>query len=307
MSLIVRSITTAAIIAVSVQIFSIGVLAPRLPREFCKPSLKESRVISFEAVPLLRLNHTDGAVDVSTHPGGKIEVEAEIRVYGKCQSEAETREFAESLVDASIVSVYNKAIYVVTEPEERPHNVGLRVDYHIRVPVNTNLALSVGNGNIHIGEGCGRITINAENTDVDIANPGSVLEVKSTNGRINVTGAPGRTRLETTNGSIRAAMLGGKLRAATTNGNIDAIFASSGVEVGDLTSLNGHITLSLCEESSVRVDATTGRGIIETDIPLAPGGAIEGRREMHGIIGSGATQLAMNSVNGNIRITRSGS
>ena len=133
---------------------------------------------------------------------------------------------------------------------------------------------------------------------------GSVL-AESTNGRIRVMDAPQGATIRTVNGNVYAHMLGGRLKAATTNGAIVAHVLKPEVGACDLTSQNGGITLVMAEQCSARVDAVTGRGVVKSDFLVDSSSGVQQRKQLRGIIGRGDTMLRMDTLNGNIWITRS--
>src|SRR6266536_1229595 len=70
------------------------------------------------------------------------------------------------------------------------------------------------------------------------------------------------------------------------------------------TTVNGAITLELPADLSTEVRATTVNGDIQTDFPLMVTGRL-GPRSLRGTIGSGGRRLALETVNGSIRLRKS--
>src|SRR3989449_9821441 len=73
----------------------------------------------------------------------------------------------------------------------------------------------------------------------------------------------------------------------------------------EFRTVNGGITLDLPPSLSAEVRAETVNGEIFTDFPLTVTGKL-GPRRVTGTIGGGGRQLALSTVNGNIRLRKAG-
>jgi len=93
----------------------------------------------------------------------------------------------------------------------------------------------------------------------------------------------------------------GAAEAETVNGSIDAALGRTDwKQAASFQTVNGSITLALPREASAEVEARTVNGRIATDFALA--GARITRRELTGTIGAGGRKLAVETVNGGIRL-----
>jgi hypothetical protein len=302
MGTILRSTTTAILIAAAVQFLTLG-FAPKLPRGVCSPDIEETRTQVLAARSQVRLINTDGAIHVSTADIHDIKLEARIRAYVNASGEeGAVRDYVSGLVS---ITEEPDAVVIVTEPEERPDAMELEVIYTLTVPRSTDLDIEVSNGNVYVGKGCGRVDVRGNNAGIYITEPEGAVHARSIIGRVEVYGAPAATTLETTNGNVYAEMLKGALRASTTNGSIDAQVLDPEVNWCDLTTKNGRITLSLAETCSAFVNAKTSRGTVSSAMEVSPLSGSQKRRELFGIIGAGRTKVNMSALNGNIEITRS--
>ncbi len=301
MPMFFRSMATAACIATAVQCFTIGVLAPKLPREVCRPEVQQVTSLTFPAVKLVHINNADGAVSVATHRLNEIRLTADIRAYTG-RSRDDIAEYLETLLRTDSIG---DTLSILTEPKNRPDGLDLRVDYSLLVPEDTDLGVVCMDGNVTVGPGCGRVSIKGNYTDILIQAPRDAVRAKTMTGRIRVVDAPEATLLETVNGSIYADMVGGTLEASTTTGSIYTTLAAPEVMSCDLTVLMGDITLTMSEACSAEIDASTGRGAISSDFPIDDWDGVQRKRSLHGTIDAGHTRLSMNSLNGNIRLTRS--
>lgn len=303
--MVYKSVATAAFIALAIQIFAVGILAPRLPQEVCRPGVQELRTFTIPAAPAFRVQNSDGTVRVNAGTGEEIEVTADIRAYTMTTAmDAIATQYLSSLfqikTDAGMVSL-------VTEPVERPDELDLRVDYTITLPAGSDVAVEVSNGNVWIDQGFSQITVEGNNSDIEIVRSEGPVLAKSTNGRIRLLEANAETTLETVNGNIQVGVHGGTLQASTITGMINASLTDAGVKACDLTSLNGGITLVMPESFSAEISATTGRGNVRVDPVLQFSKGVSKRRTLLGVTGDGATKLSLNSMNGDIVLQRSAS
>ncbi len=141
------------------------------------------------------------------------------------------------------------------------------VDFTVRVPAGVRFVGTTVNG------------------EVEAAHLSSDVQATSVNGSIRISTTE-YAEARTVNGSIVAAM-----GRATWS---DAL---------GFTTVNGAITLELPADLSTEVRATTVNGDIQTDFPLMVTGRL-GPRSLRGTIGSGGRRLALETVNGSIRLRK---
>lgn len=128
---------------------------------------------------------------------------------------------------------------------------------------------------------------------------------RTVNGEVEAESLGGNVRLHTVNGGIRLSTTG-YAEAGTVNGSIVATLGRADWpgEV-DFKTVNGGITLTLPEKVDAEVRAQTVNGDIETDYPITVRGRF-GQRRMTGTIGNGGRELNLSTVNGSIRMKKSG-
>jgi len=148
------------------------------------------------------------------------------------------------------------------------HDNDVTVDFTVRVPADVRFVGTTVNGG------------------VEAANLASDVQANTVNGSIRIS-TSGYAEAQTVNGSIVASMG----RATWT----DAL---------DFRTVNGAITLDLPANLSTEVRASTVNGDIVTDFPLMVRGRL-GPRSLRGTIGSGGRRLALETVNGSIRLRKS--
>lgn len=298
-----RSFGTAVFIAFAVQTFTVGVLAPRLPREVCRPGLEQERSFTFADAPVFRLVNTDGSIRIQPTQRRDIAVHTRILAYTTTsEALAEAEAYLETLF---LTEATPEMLSIVTEPGQRPDPLDLRVNYTVELPFGRDVSIDVANGNVWVAAGCSHVSIEGNNSDIEVLQPRNTVSVKTINGRIRVLDSPSETTLETVNGNVLVSLTGGTLQASTITGGIHATLTSENVLACDLTSLNGSITLVMLGECSAEIMASTARGTVYADVGLDPSQAIIKRRLVRGRVGAGAARLSMNSMNGDIVIQRS--
>ena len=141
--------------------------------------------------------------------------------------------------------------------------------------------------------------------DFSVRVPAGVRFVgKTVNGEVAAADLSGDVGANTVNGSIRISTAG-YAEAQTVNGEIVASLGRATWNDGlEFRTVNGGITLDLPAGLSTEVRATTVNGDIQTDFPLMVTGRL-GPRSLRGTIGSGGRRLALQTVNGSIRLRRS--
>lgn len=293
-------------VAAAVLFFSIEIVAPRLLPYAGPPSLREHRSFTVPATPKVYLENVDGSIQIETldpSEGDEVRVEADIRIY-KIADEWPDFELAE-FVDGIIELESNSDIVRIRSvSDDWPGSLGVRVDYRLYIPKNTDVEIAGTNGNIHVAEGCGEVIVHSGNADIEILKPGGMVIASSTNGRIRVLDALRSTTLETVNGNILARMQEGMLHASTVNGSIESFLPGSGVSGVTLTSDNGSIQVVLPEESGFMVEAVAPLGGIHSDFVLEQTSSLPGSNRLSGTVGSGEIRLNLNSRGGSIRITK---
>ncbi len=134
---------------------------------------------------------------------------------------------------------------------------------------------------------------------------GVVLDANTVNGGVDAGGLQSDVYANTVNGGVKVST-SGLARASTVNGSIQASMGRADW-TGDLDfdTVNGSITVELPASVGARVRASTVNGGLETDFPLTIQGKFTNRK-MEGTIGGGGRDLNLETVNGSIRLKKSG-
>lgn len=130
-------------------------------------------------------------------------------------------------------------------------------------------------------------------------------EIETVNGSVNISGITNFAKVSAVNGTIVANGLRGTARLSTVNGEVNAEFDS--VDPGSritLETVNGRVNLQLPSDinATVKADSVNGSISNEFGLPVRKGKYVG--RDLHGRIGTGETQIRLNSVNGVLSIKR---
>jgi len=127
-------------------------------------------------------------------------------------------------------------------------------------------------------------------------------EIKLINGKLDVNGVSGEVRASCINGRLEAHDLGGAARLSTINGRLDARFGQLAGRDVELNSVNGSVELTIPSDSQAEIEASTVSGGIENDFGLHVNNHRFVGHDLRGELGSGATHIRLENVNGRIEI-----
>jgi hypothetical protein len=141
--------------------------------------------------------------------------------------------------------------------------------------------------------------------DYVVAVPAGVrIDASTVNGRVVVADATSEVVARSVNGPVTVGGAGGPVRAHSVNGRVnarvDALASGASVE---LKTVNGSVTAFLppAVDADVALETTNGR--VQSDFPLAQ--PEEGRRHsLRGTLGAGGRRVALQSVNGSVKLGR---
>lgn len=298
-----KSVLMALVLAGLILTFSVRVIAPKAPPLVGRADAQETRHFVYANPGALRIESTDGLVQIQTAKGASISGEAVIRAFRRgSTAQADLVRYVADLVR---IREEPGRLTITTEPGPRPADYDLFVEYHITVPERTNIEVASNNGNVWIRPGCGSVRVTGRNSDIDIAKPFGSVHVESVNGRIQLADAPAGGTLKTVNGDVFAEVEGGKLDASTDNGIIHAKLLGTGVEQASLTSQNGGVNLRIPEGTSASITASALRGSVKSQLAVDTANGVRQPRYLQGTIGDGRARINLDTLNGNIVIARS--
>jgi hypothetical protein len=140
--------------------------------------------------------------------------------------------------------------------------------------------------------------------DYVVAVPAGVrIDASTVNGRVIIADATSEVVARSVNGPVTIGGVGGPVRARSVNGRVNARFdqLASGASV-ELKTVNGSVTALLPSSFDADIALQTTNGRVTSDFPLA---LQEGnRRVLRGTLGAGGRRVALESVNGSVKLGR---
>jgi hypothetical protein len=216
---------------------------------------------------------SSGSLSVDASPNGGIAVEGapryDVLVRARVVATAETEDRARQIVSGVRIQPSGDRIEA-----DGPAGLGRReswhVSYELTVPAQMNLSL------------------------------------KSVNGGLAVRNVEGRIEFTTTNGGVRLRNVNGDVRGRTTNGGVDieldgAMWQGEGL---DVQTSNGGVRLSVPENYSARLEASTNNGGLNSDFPVTAVGPGRRPREIEATLGGGGAPIRVRTSNGGVKITK---
>jgi hypothetical protein len=130
------------------------------------------------------------------------------------------------------------------------------------------------------------------------------LDVEAVNGPISVTGVEGTARLRTRNGPISLRRMSGDVRASAGNGPVTVTLDGTGWRGGGLhaETVNGPISVVIPAGYAARIEGSTARGPIATDLPVTTSGRFAGARTIAADLNGGGPTLRFTTRNGPLSI-----
>jgi putative adhesin len=127
------------------------------------------------------------------------------------------------------------------------------------------------------------------------------LEAETVNGRLAAANRAGDLVLSTVNGAVRVEGHDGPLKVNTVNGSVEVSFAGP-MRQASLETVNGSVTVTCARESSIRCTLQTTNGRIQSQFPEVTVEGKWGPKEARGAINGGRESLAVETVNGDVRL-----
>ncbi|HKB06505.1 MAG TPA: sigma-70 family RNA polymerase sigma factor [Gemmataceae bacterium] len=222
------------------------------------------------------------------------------------QSQATTEELAkEGLKNIEIEMKQDKdnVRIVARRVDDKDRTSQEQVSAEIRVPAGAVLNLKTSNGGVQVAGGTGAIEIDTSNGPIQVKDGKGGLKLTSRNGGIAVTGATGRVELKTSNGPIDLQAENVMATARTSNGQV-RFRGSLAAGAHTFTTSNGRIALTLPAEAKFKVDATTSLGGINTDFGVGAS-ARTGHAQLKTTVGEDPkTTITLQTNNGGIEIRK---
>ena len=222
---------------------------------------EEQRLTVESARPQIVVETFNGHIGVSSGSDGTVEIRTRRRGSGNSQSEADAD------LDKVVTSVeqVGDRVIITARRVDRPIRLGESgADFELVAPPGSSLELRSSNGRIQSGNIEGSIVARSSNGAITIRG-GEDIDAETTNAPLTVSAASGELDLRTSSGAIDIVAADEVVVSArTTNGSISF---SGGLADGDhvLHTTNAGISLTLPADSSFSITGTTTNAAVRTD------------------------------------------
>ena len=260
-----------------------------------------------------------GSVRIEGTDSDKVQVIATVHTWGS------TKEESEALArDVQITLAGSPELRLESDlpPVGTGRNGRTSISYEITVPRTlvtsadvafgsldvhgmTVSALTVRNGGIEASAIKGDVRIDSSFGSISVRDLSGNLAVDARNGQVTAEQVDGKVNVRNEFGSIRLIDIAGPVDAVVSQGNVDVMSSQPVTGDWNLTSRFGNIDVTLPKDSSLQVTAITRSGnlmlpnwaTVSRDVNQASGG---------GILGKGEHLLKLQTTNGNIVLSTSG-
>jgi DUF4097 and DUF4098 domain-containing protein YvlB len=194
------------------------------------------------------------------------------------------------------------------EVEQEHHGLDFAtgsVRVNVRVPENTDLDVTTGNGKVRLDGIRGHLCAETGNGTIDARGLEGEILLRTGNGRVEAHGLAGRLEARTGNGEMSVSGRFTRLELESGRGSI-AVVAKDGSRAAtawNLTSGTGSITLDLPRNFSGQLEASTGVGRISLDLPASVSRSLVGS-SAQAKLGTGGETVAIRTGMGDIHIAR---
>jgi len=135
----------------------------------------------------------------------------------------------------------------------------------------------------------------------------SLSDIELVNGDLTIENISGEVEAEVVNGSINAMELSGNSEISVVNGNVNVGYKAQVEDVDniEIETVNGRIELFIPQDINANVSADTMHGRIKTAFGLKATKSTFSGYNLRGEVGSGGTNINLDSVNGSIKLLKS--
>lgn len=172
---------------------------------------------------------------------------------------------------------------------------------YVTVPANTCVNLKTSNGKIEVRGTNGGGILETSNGEIGLTEVKGDFDATTSNGAVDIDTIDGSALVKTSNGGITVREAKGSFNLKTSNG--DVTFSGELMPGGSnrLVTSNGNIEVDLMGTPSLSVDASTSNGEVDhPDVPILTTTAKTDH--VVGTIGAGEAELYIETSNGDVTI-----
>ena len=194
----------------------------------------------------------------------------------------------------------------VREPED-PRGRNIQVNHHVilRVPRSINLAVSSVSGSLKVGDVDGQMAVSSISGSAKIGNVGDKVVVSSVSGSLEVGDVGADVRVTSISGNLGLGQVNGSLDVTSISGGLNATLVSLSPKGIRINSVSGSVEIKFQNDVNADFNAEHVSGEVYLDVPNATRDSEARSSNVRARIGQGGTPIVIQSVSGNIRLTRS--
>lgn len=248
--------------------------------------------------PRIIVETFNGSVEVLTTAQDRVDARVTRRATGSSEEAAE-----EALSEIRItMDRSGDTIHIAARRSEELWHTGNRsAAVLLEVPERTSVEVRTSNGPVDVVGLTNEVQATTTNGQIQVNGSRGRLKLNSSNGNLKVIGGRDQVELRTSNGKIEVKGAEAVVHARTSNG---AIHFEGRLTDGEhlFQSSNGKLTVALPPESEFQVDARTSNGKISSDFKVKLAGKPQKRR-LIGQVGSNPYfTLKLETSNGNVEL-----
>jgi DUF4097 and DUF4098 domain-containing protein YvlB len=251
--------------------------------------------------PTIIVETFNGNIDVTVSAGTAVKVDVTKRGSGDTADEAKA-----DLKNIQVtMNQEGSTVRVTAQRTDKRADLGNSgAAAKLTVPAGSILQLRTSNGRIAASGAAETVTAQSSNGAIDVRGATGPLDLKTSNGNITVSGGSEAIALETSNGAIEVSTNEAvELNAASSNGALKFTGPLSANGQNVLRTDNARIDVTLPADSSFTLDAATSNGKVTS--AFAVKGDNPRDTELKGTVGGDAqTSLKLQTSNGNIDIRK---
>jgi hypothetical protein len=217
------------------------------------------------AIKTLVVESRNGAIDV-TCEAGREAMDIDATRYANGVTLEDARQYAEQ-IEIEAGPVGDSGVFrIVAKFPEPSSGRSAGANFRIVMPPSAALDLKTSNGRVEASGAGGTVTVKTSNGPVTVIDAKEAVSAHTTNGRIKMQDVAGDVEAHSSNGAIELERVGAaRVTAHTTNGRIKAMDTRGDVE---LKSSNGTVVMrAFSVPDKPNLTSTTSNGNVTMELP----------------------------------------
>ena len=171
----------------------------------------------------------------------------------------------------------------------------------VTVSESRELKVSSTSGDVRVARSRGPLAVETSSGDVSADGLTDSVRIETVSGDVAVTRAPAGARIKTSSGEIVLHQVTGRLFASSVSSEIRATLEGP-IRQARIETSSGDVTLGLGSNASCTLEMRTSSGEIDVEVPSQT--KIVSRQLVTAVVRQGTAPVAVQTVSGNITVTR---